>query len=150
MQNDQTKPFEYGMLYTPQMKNAWVGGYLNDPQNYNKNFVQRIFQANPNVALSRPVTNGYGDYESLRMASNDRSIFPTIEFKNGGLQTLQRGQQPLETVNTTTPEQALMLGWNEYKRLNPDFGYKDKRDADLNEGSLEYLINANRNGLLGR
>lgn len=148
MQNDQTKPFDYGMFYTPQMKDAWVGGYLNNPQNFNKNFVQRIFQASPGAALQRPV-NG-GGYESLRMASDNRGIFPTIEFKNGGLQTLQRGQQPMETIDTSTPEQALMLGWNEYKRLNHDFGYKDKRDAELNEGSLEYLMNANRNGLMGR
>jgi hypothetical protein len=119
---DNMKPFEYGMLYPKSMKDSWVGGYLNNPDNFNKNFVQRIRTYNPNVSISQPVEGEPGSIESLRMANGDNNVFPTLQMKNGALQRLGANERPQETIQTSTPEQAEVLAWNQYKRLNPNFG----------------------------
>ena len=129
------------MMYTPGMKDTWVNGYLNNPENANKNFVQRAANFNPNVSISRPTSDG--GIESLRMASSGNEVFPTIQVVDGALQTLPKTERPIETIKTTTPEQAEMLGWNEYKRTNPDYGYTDKQDKQLHETSIEYLNKMN-------
>jgi hypothetical protein len=126
---DETQPFDYGMLYTDKMKNRWVGGYLNSPDNTNKNFVQRINTMNDGTSLSRPSANG--GHENLRMANDDNRVFPTIESRDGELRTLERHEQPQEYIETTTPEQAQILAWNEYKRNNPAFGYGNNREPSL-------------------
>lgn len=156
--DDKMLPFDYGTLYTPQMKRDWVGGYLNNPDNSNKNFVQRIAASNPNVAISRPVEGQPNWHESLRMSNSDNRVFPLLEMRDGRLQSLNETpdgyrhmgarQRPQETIATSTPEQAQVLAWNEYKNNHPqDFGYHDPSQGPQGM-SLADLMMTNKRGLL--
>lgn len=107
------------------MKDNWVKGYTESPDNSNKNFVRRIKEGTPGTAISRPVEDAR---ESLRMANSGNKVFPTIEVRDGKLATLSNGRKPQETIETTTSEQAEILAWNEYKRNNPQFKQKIKSE----------------------
>jgi hypothetical protein len=123
------KPFEYGLLYPKGMKDAYVEGKLSAPENANKNFVQRIKQSNPNVAISQPVPGG--GRESLRMANSGNQMFPTLENRGGALHRIKRPERPAEVITTDTPEQAELLGYNEYKRTVPGNTMRYKDPANL-------------------
>jgi hypothetical protein len=122
---DKMKPFEYGMVYPKTMKDAWVGGYLNNPENYNKNFVQRIREGTANTKAFLPTQDG-GSRGTHLMSSGSRSVYPLIEQTENGLRRLPRFQMPADEMRMPDSNKALIMGWNEYKRNNQqDFGYKD-------------------------
>lgn len=84
--------------------------------NMDKDFVQRVVTQNPTVSRSIPLPDG--KRATHQMASGDGRVYPMIYNTPQGLQRLQPGMAPPESINFGNDIAAQWFA-NNYKRVNP-------------------------------
>lgn len=103
---------EYAVLGNERMENAALNGVVQASKQ--KDFVQRIESANPNVSNSN--LNMDGSRSTHLMSSGDGAVFPQIIQRGGLFKRNHRGSG--EGIDMGSDESAEWFA-NNYKRTNP-------------------------------